>query len=117
VNKNAERFTVEIKNIYVDIDDTICSTEGTNYEGSIPIPERIAKVNSWHDEGAKITYWTSRGCGPKRTKADRKRILILTTNQLMEWGCKYYALMLDKPLFDCFIDDKAISSNDPRIWL
>ena len=30
--------------IYVDIDNTICNTEGTDYKNAIPIKERIEKI-------------------------------------------------------------------------
>jgi hypothetical protein len=100
----------------VDIDGTICRTEGTNYAKSQPIPERIEKVNSWADAGCRIIYWTSRGCGAFRDDEDRKRILERTTKQLTEWECKYYALMMDKPIFDYFIDDKCSNSEDPKVW-
>ena len=31
--------------IYVDIDNTICVTEGTDYNDVKPMPERIEKIN------------------------------------------------------------------------
>ena len=32
--------------IYVDIDNTICKTEGNDYVNSKPIPENIEKINN-----------------------------------------------------------------------
>ncbi len=50
--------------IYVDIDETICSTpDNRDYSLSEPIMERIEKINKLYDEGNTIIYWTARGTG------------------------------------------------------
>ena len=90
--------------IYVDIDETICSTPGMNYEEAEPLPDRIEKINQLFEEGHTIVYWTSRGVV---TGIDWEG---LTKAQLWEWGAKYHELRLDKPAFDLFIDDKSINS-------
>lgn len=90
-------------NIYVDIDNTICKTNGNDYENSIPIKENILKINRLYDEGNNIVYWTARG---QKSKKDHTE---LTTKQLTEWECKYHELKLDKPSFDILIDDKTIN--------
>ena len=46
--------------IYVDIDNTICSTNGMEYENSTPIIENIEKVNVLF-ENHTIIMWTARG--------------------------------------------------------
>jgi hypothetical protein len=86
---------------FIDIDNTICTTPGTDYASAAPIPEAIATVNQWYDEGHKITYWTARGM---LHEVDYRP---LTESQLKAWGCKYHELRLDKPLFDEFYDDRA----------
>ena len=48
-------------NIYVDIDNTICNTQGSDYINSIPRYDQIKKINKLYDQGNKITYWTARG--------------------------------------------------------
>jgi histidinol phosphatase-like enzyme len=91
-----------MKTIYVDIDETICSTsESRAYEESKPILSNIEKINKLYDEGNTIVYWTSRG--------SRKQIdwYDLTYNQLNEWGVKFHELRVDKPYYDFFIDDKT----------
>ena len=45
----------------VDIYGTICYTEGSNYEDSEPMQERIERLNKLFDEGNEIHYWTARG--------------------------------------------------------
>ena len=47
--------------IYVDIDNTICHTENSDYENSTPRCEQIEKINKLHNEGNEIVYWTARG--------------------------------------------------------
>ena len=94
-------------NIYVDIDNTICKTQSTDYTKATPIPANIIKVNKLYDHPQKlyhITYWTARG---QKTKIDWTE---LTKNQLQQWGARYHELKLTKPPFDLLIDDKAINS-------
>ena len=87
--------------IYVDIDNTICKTEGNDYEHAIPIPENIHKVNRLFDDGNEVYYWTARG------HTSGKNWQNLTAKQLKEWGCKYNSIRFDKPSFDILFDDKA----------
>ena len=35
-----------------------------------------------------------------------------TKNQLIEWGLKFHKLLLGKPSYDLFIDDKSINFDD-----
>lgn len=91
-----------MKNIYVDIDNTICITEGMGYEDAIPIPENIRKINRLYDEGNTITYYTARG---SKTGIDWYS---LTKSQLDEWGCKYDTLSVgEKPSYDLLICDRT----------
>ena len=88
--------------IYVDIDNTICHTQGSDYENSIPIPEHIDKINKLFDEGHEIVYWTARG---QQSKHDYK---MFTFNQLHSWNCKYTSLIMNhKPSYDLLICDKS----------
>lgn len=90
--------------IMVDIDGTICETDGLGYEFSRPIKQHIDAVNKLYDKGHRIIYWTARGAISKINWRE------LTEQQLRNWGCKYHELRLDKPAFDIMIDDKAIGS-------
>lgn len=90
------------KLIYVDIDNTICHTQGSDYKNSVPIPEHIDKINRLYDEGHTIVYWTARGGRSKIEYTD------LTLNQLKSWGCKFCELrMNEKPSYDLLICDKT----------
>lgn len=95
----------------IDIDGTICFTPldengSSDYEHSQPLPDRIKKINELYDSGHIIHYWTARGSA---TGIDRSE---LTTRQMTEWGAKYHKLSLGKPVYDIWIDDKAINSED-----
>ena len=50
-----------IMKIYVDIDNTICKTEGTDYKSAMPIKSNIKKINNLFEKGHEIIYWTARG--------------------------------------------------------
>lgn len=101
----------------VDIDGTICTNGDCStckYEGSIPIKERIEKINNLYYEGHIIKYFTARGMGRYNDDSDKayNKFYNLTKMQLDIWGCKYHELILGKPSADYYIDDKAIKDND-----
>ena len=92
--------------IFVDIDETIAVTpKDRDYSKSIPYVDRINRINTLYEEGNYIVYWTARGTG---TGIDWKEI---TESQLRQWGAKYHELRLGKPVYDLFIDDKNINSE------
>jgi len=92
--------------VYVDIDHTIFDTNGMDYESSLPMNDRIEKINKLYDEGHTVIYWTARGTKSKIDYYD------LTKNQLDKYGVKYHELKLKKPVYDLFIDDKNINSEE-----
>ena len=93
--------------VYVDIDETICHTpEDRDYTKSIPIQERIEKINQLYNEGNTIVYWTARGTGSGK---DWQKV---TEEQFKKWGVKYHELKFKKPNYDLFIDDKNINSDE-----
>jgi len=100
----------------VDIDDTICKKPDDligDYDISIPIPERIEKINQLYDEGHTIKYFTARGMGRyNSTTLAQKMFYELTYNQLKSWNCKFHQLIMGKPSADYYIDDKAIKDYD-----
>lgn len=90
-------------NIYVDIDNTICKTQGMDYADSTPIKENINKINKLFNEGNEINYWSARGSVSKIDFYD------LTYNQLKQWGCKFHSLSVgEKPPYDLLICDKTL---------
>ena len=95
-------------NIFVDLDNTLCETEDSNYTKSKPIKERIIKVNKLKDNGNKITIWTARG---QTSGIDYTE---LTKKQLTDWGIRYDKLLMGKPSYDLYIDDKSV--NVDKHW-
>ena len=93
--------------IYVDIDETICeSPESRDYSLAVPLRDRIEKINKLYESGNKIIYWTARGTG---SGIDWREV---TEKQFSNWGVKYHDLRFGKPIYDLFIDDKNINSNE-----
>jgi hypothetical protein len=90
---------------FVDIDNTICKTYESDYYNSQPIFERIEKINLLFKSGHTIIYWTARGSNSGLDWTE------LTTEQLNSWGCLRHQLILGKPKYDFYIDDKAINSE------
>ena len=99
---------------HVDLDGTICVVDAAckntveRYKAAKPILERIQRVNALYDEGHTITYWTARG---SESGLDLEE---LTKAQLLQWGCKFHTLLLGKPVYDLYIDDK--SHNVDTFW-
>ena len=97
-----------------DIDGTICSTQESNYEQSLPIDRRIDKVNSLYNEGHTIIFFTARGMGRHNNNAGLAYLdfFELTKRQLDTWGVKYHYLFMGKPSGDIYIDDKGTKDED-----
>ena len=94
-------------NIWIDIDDTICYYNVENkgdYNLAIPDYNKINIVNKLYDAGHTITMWTARGTV---TGIDW---YMVTKTQLDQWNVKYHDLLMGKPAYDLFIDDKALTT-------
>jgi len=96
------------KKYFIDLDNTLCHTIGSDYENSLPIKERIEYVNNLKNEGHSISIWTARGAtsGIDHTE--------LTKKQLLEWNVNYDNLIMGKPNYDIYIDDKSF--NVDTFW-
>jgi len=88
---------------FIDLDNTICYTENSDYNNSKPIIERIGYVNDLKSQGNEITIWTARGA---TTGIDHRE---LTLKQLKEWNVNYDNLLMGKPNYDVYIDDKSFN--------
>ena len=77
-----------------------------DYSLAQPLEDNIAAVNKYYDEGHEITYWTARGSGSGIDWTE------VTEKQLAKWGAKYHHLILGKPQYDLFIDDKCLRTSD-----
>jgi len=101
--------------VYVfDIDGTICVNSNSDYENSIPLDDRIKKINRLYDEGNTIVFQTARGMGRSDNSSAfaYAKFFEMTEQQLHEWGVKYHSLFLGKPAGDFYIDDKGIRDED-----
>ena len=94
--------------IFIDLDNTMCLTEGSDYENSQPILERIRYINKLKEDGNFITIWTARG---SKSGINHKE---LTLKQLEKWSVKYDNLLMEKPSYDMYIDDKSF--NVDSFW-
>ena len=61
IDGNPRPYKKSAKIFMVDIDNTICNTNCSNYIMSEPIVENIEFFNELYEKGNIIHYWTSRG--------------------------------------------------------
>ena len=94
--------------MFIDLDNTLCFTTGNDYNNSTPITERVRYVNELKQQGNHITIWTARGA---RSGIDHRE---LTIKQLNDWCVQYDELLMGKPNYDIYIDDKSF--NVDTFW-
>ena len=95
-----------MKIICFDIDNVICKTEGNNYKNSKPDKKAIKIINNLYEEGFYIKIlqgiWEDIVVIKKRLRKTKE-----TKNFLKLWSVKYHELIMCKPAYDLFIDDKS----------
>jgi capsule biosynthesis phosphatase len=102
-------FRVIKKIICFDLDNVLCTTKNSDYKNSKPIKKNIKIVNQLYLSGYYIKIFTARYMGryKENTKLVNKNIL-LTKKYLKKFNIKYHKLIMGKPSYDMFIDDKAL---------
>ena len=102
------------KIICFDLDNTLCKTIGSNYKLSRPFDEKIKFVNYLKKKGFYIKIFTSRFMGRNKEKVSkaRKQGYIFTKRQIKSWGLKYHELIMGKPSYDIYVDDKCYNVKD-----
>jgi phosphatidate phosphatase PAH1 len=100
----ADNFS--IKTYVIDIDGTICTQNGSNYQDAEPVFEVIEVANSLFKNGHQIVYFTARGTTTGIDWTD------LTKSQLLQWGALHTKLIMGKPFADFYIDDKSLSISN-----
>lgn len=86
------------KTIWFDIDGTLATTKGNDYENAKPVVPMVVLVNQLYDAGHTITLFTGRGA------TSGKDWVEFTENQLKEWDVKYHNLIMGFAK-DIVIDD------------
>jgi hypothetical protein len=106
-----------MKIIIFDIDNTIATTIGTKYHLSKPIKSQIKKINKLYGRGYIIKIFTARYMGKHNGNVNliKKKYYQKTYNQITNWGLKFHELIMGKPIFDLFIDDKAYNVRDKNL--
>ncbi|MDC0533564.1 phosphoheptose isomerase [Candidatus Pelagibacter sp.] len=101
------------KIICFDIDNVICRTHKNDYTKSKPIKKTINLINYLYKKGYFIKIFTSRFMGRNNENVNKakKNGYKLTINQLKKWNIKFHILIMGKPSFDIYIDDKAFGFN------
>ena len=100
-------FKQNNKKIFIiDVDGTICTKTNSDYLKAKPICKNIEMFNTLFDEGHEIHYWTARGALSGKIWDD------VTKGQLQKWNVKYNSIIVGKPHYDVWVDDKAININD-----
>jgi len=104
------------KIICFDIDGVICKTYKNDYKNAKPIIKSINIINKLYNNNFYIKLFTARFMGRNKDNCvkAKKQGLILTKKQLKNWGVKYHKLLMCKPSYDIFIDDKAL--NFKKNW-
>lgn len=93
----------------IDIDGTICETDGNDYTSAKPYSKAVNEINRLYDDGHYIKLFTARGMSSKIDWTD------LTSQQMEKWGVNYHELIMNvKPSFDIIIDDKAVEASSWR---
>jgi hypothetical protein len=106
-----------MKIIIFDIDDTICKTKDKKYDLSKPLKSKIKLINNLYDMGNIIKIFTARYMGKHNgnIKLINKKYYKKTYIQLKKWGLNFHELIMGKPVFDLFIDDKAYNTKDKTL--
>lgn len=101
----------------IDLDNTICKTFEKKYFLSKPNLKVIKFINKLYDNGHYIKIYTSRfmGRNNENQRKAKKQGFKKTQLQLNNWGLKYNILLMGKPSYDIFIDDKAYRYD--KKWL
>ena len=80
---------------------------------SFIIQKSILKINELYDKGHYIKIFTARYMGRNNDniKLAKKQGYKKTYTQLKRWKLKFHKLIIGKPSFDIFVDDKSIGFN------
>ncbi len=102
------------KTAVVDVDGTILTTVGRDYENSRPIVEVVAGLRALKEAGWYIILHTARGMGRSGNNIELVREQV--TNEIVSFCEKYDVpfddLIVGKPFAAVYIDDKAMRPEE-----
>ena len=106
-----------MKNIVIDLDDTICFTGEGSYENSIPNLEVINQISEYKKKGFKITIFTSRNM--RSFKGNIGQINKYTLPVVLAWLDKHKVqfdeILVGKPWCGTegfYVDDRAVRPDE-----
>ncbi len=93
-----------------DLDNVICFTKGKAYLKAKPNLKAIKKINELYKKGHYIKIFTARYMGRNKDNAikAKRQGYNITSSQLKKWKVNYNKLILGKPSYDLFVDDKTM---------
>ena len=102
-----------------DLDNIICRTKKNYYKRSIPIKKSIKFINFLYENNYYIKIFTARFMGRNSDNVlkAKKQGFQFTKKQLKKWKVNYHELILGKPSFDIFVDDKILGFKNNWISL
>ena len=100
----------DMKILCFDLDNVVCTTKGNKYHESKPKKKIIDLINNLYKKGYVIKIFTARYMGKfnGNIKKAKRFGYKKTFNQLKNWKLDFHELILGKPTYDLFIDDKAL---------
>ena len=92
-----------------DLDNVICITKKNDYNSSNPNKKAIKLINNLYIKGHYIKIFTARYMGRNNQNKSKAKAqgFNLTSRQLVKWKVFYHELIMGKPSYDIFVDDKA----------
>ncbi len=90
--------------IFIDLDKTFCSpgTEEDGFEFSEPYPDMVDMANYLVSQGHQISFFTARS----------EKYREVSERMINNSGVEYQELVMDKPFYHIFIEDRAIDWNE-----
>jgi len=80
----------------------LCTTKNSDYKNSKPIKKNIKIVNQLYLSGYDIKIFTARYMGRYKENTH------LTKKFLKKFNTKYHKLIMERPSYDMFVDDKSL---------
>jgi capsule biosynthesis phosphatase len=108
-----------VENLIFDIDGTLCPIKGKdeNYEDLIPYENVVRKIREYHEQGVKITFFTSRNMNSFNGQLGliNKVTAKILLEWLDKWNIPYDEIIYGKPWpghFGFYIDDRAVRPDE-----